>query len=53
MKEYLVFVESSDYFTVEAEDRDAAEAKAKEIAWSCSTSAEWKATILNEKDTHD
>lgn len=53
MTEYLVFVESSDYFTVEADNPDEAKDKAVDIASSCSLPSEWKATIVTERDADE
>ena len=48
MTEFIVFVETSDYFTVEADNEEEAKTKAKEIAANCSSPNEWLATWVQE-----
>jgi len=45
-----VFVECSDYFTVEAENEEEAKTKAKEIAAKCSSPNEWVAPWAKTMD---
>jgi hypothetical protein len=52
-KDYLVFVESCDYFDVTADSEDQAKREAVEIFKSNPHDAAFEATVMREQDSED